>query len=205
MSINPHTNDPIDIATDSPKIGLHEFNISVSIHHPTVDTCIDDFMFTSSSQENEVFRNLGLFGNITDVITSNVRQPRKQHATAPIMTSTRDLWASSRHMNPPSSNRGLKSSSGLCYLNSYFQVLASYRGLLDCLSQPPSDDDRPFPIYYKSATIISSIRSGQGDPICTKAFTRFFRDKFPEFSKGQCKLSLIIIKLSFFSCSCKVG
>ncbi len=88
---------------------------------------------------------------------------------------------------------------------SYFQVLVSYRGLPNCLSQPPSDDDRRFPIFYKLATIISSIRSGQGDPICTGAFTRFFRDKFPDFSKGQHKLSVIIIKLSFFSCSCKVG
>ncbi len=42
MSINPPTNDPIDVATDSPKIGLNEFNISVSIDHPTVDTCVDE-------------------------------------------------------------------------------------------------------------------------------------------------------------------
>ncbi len=165
-----HRSDPIDIATDSPKIGLHEFNIYISIYHPTVDTCVDGINLTSSSQENEVFHNLGLFGHITDVITTNARQPRKQHATATITTSTRDLRASSRHMNPPSSNRGLKNSSVLCYLNSYFQVLASYRGLPDCLSQPPSDDDRCFPIYYKLATIISSIRSGQGEPICTEAF-----------------------------------
>jgi hypothetical protein len=174
MSINPPTNDPIDVATDSPKIGLHEFNISVSINHPTVDTCVDEINFTSSSQENEVFHNLGLFGYITDVITTNARQPRKQRAKATVTTSTRDLRASSRHMNPPSSNRGLKNSSVLCYSNSYFQVLASYRGLPDCLSQPPSDDDRRFPIYYELATIISSIRSGQGDLICTEAFTKFF-------------------------------
>jgi hypothetical protein len=146
MSINPPTNDPIDIATDSPEIGSHEFNISVSINHPTVDTCIDEINFTSSSQENEVFHNLVLFGNITDVITTNARQARKQHATATIMTSTRDLRASLRHMNPPSSNRGLKNSSVLCYSNSYFQVLASYRGLPVCLSQRLSDDDRHFPI-----------------------------------------------------------
>ncbi len=115
MSIDPPTNDPIDIDTDSPKIGLHEFNISVSINHPTIDTCIDEINFTSSSQENEVFHNLGLFGNITDhVITNNARQPRKQCATATITTTTRDLWASLCHMNPPSSNRGLKNSSVLC-------------------------------------------------------------------------------------------
>jgi hypothetical protein len=106
MSINPPTNDPIDVATDSLKIGLHEFNISVSINHPTVDTYINEINFTSSSQENEVFHNLGLFGNITDVITNNARQPRKQRAMATITTSTRDFWASSRHMNPPLSNRG---------------------------------------------------------------------------------------------------
>jgi hypothetical protein len=147
MSINPTTNDPIDVTTDSPKISLREFNTSVSINHPTVDTCIDEINFTSSSQENEVFNNLGFLGNITDVITANARQPRKQRATATIMTSTRDLRASMRHMNPPSSNRGLKNSSVLCYSNSYFQVLASYRCLPDCLSQPPSDDDRHFPIY----------------------------------------------------------
>ena len=129
MSIDPPTNDPIDIATDSPEIGLHEFNICISIDHPTVDTCIDEINFTSSSQENEVFHNLGLFGNITDVITTNARQPRKQRATVTITTSTRDLWAPLHHMNPPSSNRGLKKSSVLCYSNSYFQVLASYRGL----------------------------------------------------------------------------
>jgi hypothetical protein len=120
MSIKPPTNDPIDIATDSPKIGLHEFTISVSINHPTVDTCIDEINFTSSSQKNEVFHNLGLFGNITDVITTNARQPRKQRATATITTSTRDLRASLHHMNPPLSNRGLKNSSALCYSNSYF-------------------------------------------------------------------------------------
>ncbi len=73
MSINPTTNDPIDVATDSPKIGLHEFNIFISINHPTVDTCIDEINFTSSSQEKEVFNNLGLSGNITDVITANAR------------------------------------------------------------------------------------------------------------------------------------
>ncbi len=150
MSINTPTNDPIDVAKDSPEICLHEFNISISIDHPTIDTCIDEINFTSSSQENEVFHNLGLFGNITDVITTNARQPRKQHATATITTSTRDLWASLRHMNPPSSKRGLKNSSVLCYSNSYFQVLASYRGLTDCLSQPPSDDNRCFPIYITS-------------------------------------------------------
>ncbi len=116
MSINSPINDPIDVATDSPEIGLHEFNISVSIDHPTVDTCIDEFNFTSSSQENEVFHKLGLFGNITDVITTNARQPRKQRATATFTTSTRDLRASLHHMNPPSSNRGLKNSSVLCYL-----------------------------------------------------------------------------------------
>ncbi len=160
MSINPPTNDPIDVATDSPKIGLHEFNISVSIDHPTVDTCVDEINFTSSSQENEVFHNLGFFGNITDVITTNARQPRKQRATATITTSIRDLQASLHHMNPPSSNRGLKNSSVICYSNSYFQVLASYRGHPNCLSRPPSDDDRRFPIYYKVATMISSIRSG---------------------------------------------
>ncbi len=115
MSINPPTNDPIDITTDSPEIGLHEFNLSVSINHPTVDTCVDEMNFTSSSQENEVFHNLGLFSNITDVITTNARQPKKQRATATITTSTRDLRASSRRMNPPSSNRGLKNSSVLCY------------------------------------------------------------------------------------------
>jgi hypothetical protein len=205
MSINPTTNDPIDIATDSPEIGLHEFNISVSINHPTVDTCIDEINFTSNSQENKVFNNVGLFGNITDIITANARQPRKRRAIATITTSTRDLWASLHHVNPPSSNRGLKNSSVLCYLNSYFQVLASYRDLPDCLSQPPSDDDRHFPIYYKLATPISLIRSGQGDPVCTKSFTRLFRDNFPDFNEGQRKLSFIIIKLSYFSFSCKVG
>jgi hypothetical protein len=102
MSINPPSNDPIDVATDSPKIGLHEFNISVSIDHPTIDTCVDEINFTSSSQENEVFHNLGLFGNITDVITTNARQPRKQRATATITKSTSDLRASLCHMNPPS-------------------------------------------------------------------------------------------------------
>jgi hypothetical protein len=55
MSINPPTNDPIDIATDSPKIGLHEFNISVSINHPTIDTCADEINFTSSYQEMKYF------------------------------------------------------------------------------------------------------------------------------------------------------
>ncbi len=198
MSIDPPTNDPIDVAKDSHEIDLHEFNISASINHPTIDTCVDEINFTSSSQENKLFHNLGLFGNITDVITTNARQPRKQRATATITTSARDLRASLHHLNPPSSNRGLENSSVLCYSNSYFQVLASYRGLPDCLSQLPSDDDRRFPIHYKLATIISSIRSGQGDPICTEAFTRFFRDKFPDFNKGQCKLSFIIIELSFF-------
>jgi hypothetical protein len=118
-SINPPTNDPIDVASDSPKIGLHEFNISVSIDHPTIVTCVDENNFTSSPQENEVFQNLGLFGNITDVITTNARQPRKQHVTATITSSKRDLRASLRHMNPPLSNRGSKNSSVLCYLNSF--------------------------------------------------------------------------------------
>ncbi len=144
MSINPPTNDPIDVATDSSKIGLHEFNISISIDHLTVDACINEINFTSSSQEMKYFTNLGLFGNITDVITTNARQPRKQRATATITTCTRDLRASLRHMNPPSSNRGLKNSSVLCYSNSYFQVVAGYRGLPDCLSQPPSDGRQTF-------------------------------------------------------------
>ncbi len=70
MSINPPTNDPIDVATDSCKNGLHEGNIPNSIDHPTVDTCVDEINLTSSSQENKVFHILGLFGNIT------ARRPR---------------------------------------------------------------------------------------------------------------------------------
>jgi hypothetical protein len=46
MSIDPPTNNPIDVAIDSPEIGLHKFNISVSIDHPTVDTCVDEIKFT---------------------------------------------------------------------------------------------------------------------------------------------------------------
>jgi hypothetical protein len=104
----------------------------------------------------------------------------------------RDLRSSLRKLNPLSSNRGLKNSSVLCYSNSYLQVLASYRGLPDCLRHPPSDNERPFPIFFELATIISSIRCGQGNPVCTESFTRLFREKNPAFDTGQGKLSLII-------------
>ncbi len=77
----------------------------------------------------------------------------------------RDLRSSLQKLNPLSSNRGLKNSSVLCYSNSYLQVLASYRGLPDCLRHPPSDNERRFPIFFKLATIISSIRCGQGNPV----------------------------------------
>ncbi len=92
-------------------------------------------------------------------------------------TMKRDLRSSMQTLNPLSSNRGLKNSSVFCYSNSYLQVLASYRGLPDCLRQLPSDNERRFPIHFELATIISLIRCGQGNPVCTETFTRLFWKK----------------------------
>ncbi len=100
--------------------------------------------------------------NFESAITTTIDRDQI-NAAAASTTMKRDLWSSMRSLNPLSSNRGLKNSSVLCYSNSYLQVLASYRGLPDCLCQPPSDNERRFPIYFKLATIISSIRCGQGN------------------------------------------
>jgi ubiquitin C-terminal hydrolase len=114
------------------------------------------------------------------------------NAAAASTKMKRDLRSSLQKLNPLSSNRGLKNSSVLCYSNSYLQVLASYRDLPDCLCHPPSDNERRFPIFFELATIIISIRCGQGNPVCTETFTKLFREKNPAFDTGQCKLSLII-------------
>jgi hypothetical protein len=56
-------------------------------------------------------------------------------------------------------NARIENIGGMCYLNAYLQVIASYPILPNCLSNTPTLLLQKFPFYCALATLISSLVS----------------------------------------------
>ena len=99
---------------------------------------------------------------------------------------------SNRHHIAPDDGRnaGVLNNNVSCYANAIFQMIASCGCLNESLSNPPNMAHHHFRLYYKFASVISSMISGGNEAVNPMIFTTVFSELAPQFNNKQRKYLL---------------